>query len=92
MTKNILHKKCYKIGMINVIPEPHKKIKYKYYKLTIKQPTKLEKFLLLFVKKHRSKDEFGSFVTTVTYKKMFGKIYVMKENVIQIGESAKRWK
>ena len=75
-----------------MMPEPHKKIKYKYYKLTPKHPTKLERFLLLFVKKHRSKDEFGNFVATITYKKMFGKIYVIKENVIQIGESAKRWR
>jgi len=75
-----------------MIPEPHKRIKYKYYKLTPKHPTKLEKFLLLFVKKHRSKDGFGSFVTTITYKKMFGKIYVLKENVIQIGERTKRWR
>lgn len=76
-----------------MIPEPHKKIKYKYYKLTTKQPTKLEKFLLLFAKKkHRSKDKCGNFVATITYKKMFGKIYVIKENVIQIGESAKRWR
>ncbi len=72
-----------------MIPEPHKKRKYKYYKLTTKEPTKLEKFLLLFAKTHRSKDVFGSFVTTITYKKMFGKIYVIKENVIQIGESVK---
>lgn len=72
-----------------MIPEPHKRIKYKYYNLTTKQPTKLEKFLLLFVKKHRSKDEFGSFVTTFTYKKMFGKIYVLKENVIHIGKRVK---
>lgn len=74
---------------MKMIPEPHKKIKYKYYKLATKQPTKLEKFLLLFAKKHRSKDEFGNFVATFTYKKMFGKIYVIKENVIQIGEIIK---
>ena len=74
---------------MKMIPEPHKKIKYKYYKLATKQPTKLEKFLLLFAKKHRSKDEFGNFVSTFTYKKMFGKIYVIKENVIQIGEIIK---
>ena len=72
-----------------MIPEPHKKIKYKYYKLNTKQPTKLEKFLLLFAKKYCSKDKFGNFVTTITYKKMFGKIYVIKENVIQIGERVK---